>query len=175
MTDCEWGWHFAHEDLRANQGGIVAGTPSTDTDHGTAVLGEISGDINTLGITGITPDTVISASSFTTTPSAAAIRAAADRLGRGDTILLEIHRPGPGASGAGQDGFIAVEWWPDDYLGIRYAVERGTIVVEAASNLEHRERSNSRISLIGRELDRSRPLGESSRCPETSQRGDGGI
>ncbi|PWD51516.1 hypothetical protein C8046_13465 [Serinibacter arcticus] len=27
-----------------------------------------------------------------------------------------------------------MEWWPDDYLAIRYAVERGTIVVEAAGN-----------------------------------------
>jgi hypothetical protein len=27
-----------------------------------------------------------------------------------------------------------VEWWPDDYLAIRYAVERGIVVVEAAGN-----------------------------------------
>src|SRR5262249_48247106 len=56
------------------------------------------------------------------------------RLRAGDIILLEIHRPGPGASGAGQDGFIAVEWWPDDFAAIRYAVARGVVVVEAAGN-----------------------------------------
>lgn len=68
--------------------------------------------------------------------SSAAIRAAADRLGRGDIILLEIHRPGPNAPmpRQGQLGFIAIEWWPDDFAAIRYAVARGIAVVEAAGN-----------------------------------------
>lgn len=133
VIDCEWGWRFTHEDLLANQGGIVAGTGSTDDNHGTAVLGEIGGDVNTIGITGISPDAVSSASAFSV-PSATAIRSAADRLGLGDIILLEIHRPGPRATGNDQEGFIAIEWWPDDYLAIRYAVNRGTVVVEAAGN-----------------------------------------
>ena len=62
------------------------------------------------------------------------IRQAADKLGPGDIILLEIHRQGPGASGAGQDGYIAIEWWPDDFDAIRYATNKGIIVVEAAGN-----------------------------------------
>jgi subtilisin family serine protease len=57
-----------------------------------------------------------------------------DRLGPGDIMLLEIHRAGPHATGQGQQGYIAVEWWPDDELAIRYAVNKGTIVVEAAGN-----------------------------------------
>lgn len=133
VIDCEWGWRFTHEDLRLNQGGIVSGTGSTNDDHGTAVLGEIGGDVNAIGITGIAPDAVTSASAFSI-PTATAIRNAADRLGPGDIILLEIHRPGPHATGVGQVGFIAVEWWPDDYLAIRYAVNRGITVVEAAGN-----------------------------------------
>jgi Subtilase family len=139
VIDCEWGWRFTHEDLTQNQGGVVAGTadPTPDsrsTNHGTAVLGEISGDDNGIGITGISPDAVVSASAFSV-PSSSAIRSAADRLGQGDIILLEIHRGGPNYPGGDtQFGFIAIEWWPDDYLAIRYAVNRGTVVVEAAGN-----------------------------------------
>jgi hypothetical protein len=139
IVDCEWGWRFTHEDLGQNQGGVIAGTadPTPDsrsTNHGTAVLGEISGDVNGIGITGIAPDAVISASAFSVA-SSTAIRSAADRLGQGDIMLLEIHRGGPNYPGGDtQFGFIAVEWWPDDFLAIRYAVNKGIVVVEAAGN-----------------------------------------
>lgn len=136
VIDCEWGWRFTHEDLQGNQGGVVAGTGSTDTNHGTAVLGVISGDRNGIGITGIAPDAVISASSFNDQSSSAAIKAAADKLVAGDVLLLEIHRPGPNTPNPprGQFGFIAIEWWPDDFAAIRYAVAKGIVVVEAAGN-----------------------------------------
>jgi subtilisin family serine protease len=52
-------------------------------------------------------------------------------------MLLEMHRPGPrfGFSARNdQQGYIAVEWWPDDFIAIRRAVLRGIIVVEAAGN-----------------------------------------
>jgi peptidoglycan hydrolase-like protein with peptidoglycan-binding domain len=78
---------------------------------------------------------VVGASSFVnSTSSARTIREAADRLRAGDIILLEIHRPGPNSTGSGQFGFIAIEWWPDDFAAIRYAVNKGIIVVEAAGN-----------------------------------------
>lgn len=134
IIDCEWGWEFGHEDLWRNQGGIVIGSNYTDTNHGTAVLGEFSGDKSGYGIIGICSDACASAASFLTLPTADVIRQAADRLGPGDIILLEIHRPGPGAGGFGQDGYIAIEWWPDDFAAIQYAVARGIIVVEAAGN-----------------------------------------
>ncbi len=136
VIDCEWGWRFTHEDLTQNQGGVVAGSSSTDTDHGTAVLGEISGDRNGIGVVGISPDAIVSASSFNDQTSSQAIKAAADKLRAGDIILLEIHRPGPNAPNPrrGQLGYIPVEWWPDDFDAIRYAVGKGIIVVEAAGN-----------------------------------------
>jgi len=134
IIDCEWGWNFTHEDLGRNQGGVVIGTNHPDTNHGTAVLGEFSGDDNGFGIIGICSDAIVSAASFLTLPTASVIRQAADRLTAGDVLLLEIHRSGPGASGAGQDGYIAIEWWPDDFAAIQYAVARGIIVVEAAGN-----------------------------------------
>jgi Subtilase family len=120
--------------LIETQGGVVIGVQSSDDNHGTSVLGEISGDLNAFGITGICSDAFVSGASFLTLPTAMVIRQAADRLRPGDIILLEIHRPGPGASGAGQDGYIAIEWWPDDLAAIQYAVARGVTVVEAAGN-----------------------------------------
>lgn len=135
VIDIEWGWNFNHEDLRQNQGGVVSGTNSTDNNHGTAVLGEFSGDLNTFGITGISSDAQVSAVSLVTNSTAQAIRIAADRLRLGDIMLLEVHRPGPRSpSGSGQFGYIAIEWWPDDFDAIRYAISKGVIVVEAGGN-----------------------------------------
>ncbi len=134
VIDLEWGWNFSHEDLLANSGGLLDGTNGADTDHGTAVIGVIGGDNNGVGVSGIAPNARVSSISFNGNSSALAIRKAADRLLPGDVILLEIHRPGPRATGAGQMGFIGIEWWPDDFAAILYATSRGVIVVEAAGN-----------------------------------------
>lgn len=128
IIDCEWGWRFGHEDLIQNQGGVLAGGNSSNDNHGTAVLGEISGDRNPFGITGIAEQAWVGAVSFMTLASPTAIKAAADRLGRGDIILLEIHRVGP------RSRWLPIEWWPADFDAIRYAVGKGIIVVEAGGN-----------------------------------------
>ncbi len=141
IIDIEGAWRFSHEDLIQNQGGVVGGTQSSDIlwrNHGTAVIGEFGGDRNTTGVTGICPDANVSAISiFGGTGSAGAITAAADRLRPGDIILIELHRPGPRfnyQNRPDQLGFIAIEWWDDDFAAIRYASSRGVIVVEAAGN-----------------------------------------
>jgi subtilisin family serine protease len=128
IIDIEGGWRFSHEDLVVNQGGIISGTPlGLDwINHGTAVLGEISGDRNSFGITGIAPDANIRG--IVATGSSAAVRMAADRLSPGDIILIELQS-------ANAVGLIPVEWYPDDLLAIQYAVvNRGVIVVEPAAN-----------------------------------------
>jgi hypothetical protein len=140
IIDVEGAWRFTHEDLLQNQGGVIGGTQSADLgwrNHGTAVAGEFGGDHNGIGIMGICPDANVRAIAIFGPGSAAAIRQAADALTAGDIILIELHRPGPRNNFEIRDdqlGYIAVEWWPDDFDAIRYAIGRGVIVVEAAGN-----------------------------------------
>jgi hypothetical protein len=141
IIDIEGAWRFSHEDLMQNQGGVVGGSESPDIgwrNHGTAVIGEFGGDANGFGVTGICHEANVSAISiFGGMGSAPALRNAANRLRAGDIILIELHRPGPRfkfESRPDQRGFIAIEWWPDDFDAILYATRRGILVVEAAGN-----------------------------------------
>ena len=149
IIDIEQAWRFTHEDLLENQGGVVGGVESTELEarnHGTAVIGILGGDRNAFGITGICPDAQVSGESVFETASAggqlaerssAAIVEAADQLRPGDFILIEQHRPGPATAykpNPTQMGYIALEWWPDDFDAILYATQRGIIVVAAAGN-----------------------------------------
>jgi hypothetical protein len=138
IVDCEHGWRFTHEDLLYNKGGVISGTNAASNDHGTAVIGAISGDLNAIGITGIAPDAIISGSSWSTLSTATAIMNAANYLRPGDLLLLEGHLPGPRATDptgqTSQFGFIPIEWWPDILTAIRYAVARGIVVIEAGGN-----------------------------------------
>ena len=131
VIDCEGAWRFTHEDLKLGQGGAI-GTETDDINwrnHGTAVLGVISGDVNAQGVTGIAPDCHVRGSSiFVAGGLAAALVAAADRLRPGDIILIEVQYGHP------SKGWTSVEWWPAEFDAIRYAVNRGVIVVEAAGN-----------------------------------------
>jgi hypothetical protein len=143
VIDIEGEWNFAHEDLIVNQGGMIGGSGANDLhwrNHGTAVVGEIGADRNVFGCTGIAPDARVRAISVFggSSGSASAITQAADGLAPGDVILIELHFPGPRfafAERPDQAGYIAAEWWPDNFAAIVYATSvRGVIVVEAAGN-----------------------------------------
>jgi hypothetical protein len=142
IIDIEGAWRFSHEDLMQVQGGVVGGTQSTDIrwrNHGTAVIGVFGGDENAIGVTGIAPDAHTRAISIfgPNQGSARSIRDAADLLSAGDIVLIELHRPGPRHNFQSRDdqlGYIALEWWEDDWAAIRYAANRGVVVVEAAGN-----------------------------------------
>ncbi|HUG49155.1 MAG TPA: S8 family serine peptidase [Candidatus Limnocylindria bacterium] len=131
VIDVEGAWRFTHEDLLVNQGGVIR-TQTTDLgwrNHGTAVVGVIGGDVNSIGITGIAPDAhTRGCSIFDVGGLAGALVAAADHLRPGDIILIEVQYTHP------TRGFTSVEWWPAEHAAIRYAVNRGITVVEAAGN-----------------------------------------
>ncbi|MEP3211145.1 MAG: S8 family peptidase [Maribacter sp.] len=139
IIDIEGGWNFSHEDLRRNVGGLLGGNNNTADlrwfNHGTAVFGEMTGDRNSFGVTGICPSANVRAYSIFGVGTATAIRRAADNLSAGDVMLIELHRGGPRYPGGDtQLGFIAIEWWPDDLAALQYATNKGIIVVEAAGN-----------------------------------------
>lgn len=139
IIDIEGGWYFGHVDLAGNLG-LLGGTAINDVgwrNHGTAVFGEVVGNPNPFGVTGIAPEATIGAVSHNRLGSAKAIQLAAQQLRPGDVLLLEMHRPGPRANFQLRDdqiGYIPVEWWPDDFLAIRAACNSGIVVVEAAGN-----------------------------------------
>jgi len=135
ITDLEWAWESGHEDL-VGKLGLTGGTQSGDTNHGTAVVGVLGANQNAFGVTGIAHDATLAWRAFPAA-SSQAIEDAADASSPGDILLLEIHRAGPRfgfAARRDQAGYIAIEWWPDDFEAIAYAVSRGVIVVEAGGN-----------------------------------------
>lgn len=143
IIDIEGEWRFSHEDLLQNKGGVVGGVPPNDLawrNHGTAVIAEFGADDNGIGIKGICPDAEVSGVSIFPTDtmgSSVAIRLATQRLRPGDIILIELHRPGPRHGFVDRDdqqGYIPIEWWPDDFAVIQFAISRGIVVVEAGGN-----------------------------------------
>lgn len=143
VLDIEYSWNGTHEDLSRLRTSFVAnGTskdPFGDRSHGTAVVGELVGDPNAYGVTGLVPDAgMLVTNSYNVERGldiANAIMTASSVLSAGDVMLIEQQSPGPGgACGKDQVGCVPVEWWPAHYDAIVHATSKGIIVVEAAGN-----------------------------------------
>ena len=137
VIDIEGAWLWTHEDLVSpffTAGGEVA--EASWRNHGTAVLGEIRGTSNSYGITGIAHQTQVGGASIAELSVADAINTAAAALDAGDLFVIELHSPGPNATGSGQYGYVCMEYWLDNFEAIQIASANGRICCEAAGNGE---------------------------------------
>jgi hypothetical protein len=135
IADIEYAWNLSHADLNASLIG-PAGTANSQAniDHGTAVLGELGGRNDGVGVTGIVYNSTFYVAAATTSGGynvAAAITVATSTLRAGDIIVLEQQIDGPGPA---TDEWVPIEWSIPAYNAIVTAVGNGIIVVEAAGN-----------------------------------------
>lgn len=136
IIDVEGAWLWAHEDLPDPF--VDLGNHINDLgwrNHGTAVVAQMRGSDNGYGVIGIVPDCEVGNSSIGGQSVVVALLHAAQHLGAGDLILIELHAPGPNSyEGGGQFGYLPMEFWPDNFDAIRAITDLGIIVVEAAGN-----------------------------------------
>lgn len=141
VADIEYSWNLAHQDLPASV--TIVGSsgidPFNDTNHGTAVLGQLASRDNALGTTGLSPDVglVVSPANLACCgySPAAAINSAAAVLSPGDVILIEQQTFGPNWPGGGSSfGLVPSEWNIAVYNAVVTAVGNHISVVAAAGN-----------------------------------------
>lgn len=137
FVDLEQGWFLTHEDFAGKSPGLLYGdnrdgVGAYDGDHGTAVLGEVIADDNTVGVVGIAPSLAsadvtshFDAGTNTNLHVADAILGALPSLDPGDVLLLEVQRGAPP---------LPTETDDADFDAIRLAVAHGVVIVEAAGN-----------------------------------------
>jgi hypothetical protein len=145
ITDIEYSWHRSHEDLdkaAPSDALIPNGTPVDpfgDDNHGTAVLGELAGTRDALGVTGIAPDAqlrLINAYNTHGYNLTNAINLARTHSSPGDVILVEQQIAGAngGCNATTPVGCVPPEWVPSVYDAIAMATAAGITVVEPAGN-----------------------------------------
>jgi len=141
IIDIEGGWNLDHEDLAgANitlMGGVNHKEDAGSYSHGTAVLGQLFMQDNSVGGVGIVPGArggVVSRmrhdddSTELVTNQPEAIFDAVDNLEFGDIILLEMQ------TGDNFDNYYPIEIYDAEFDAIRLATALGITVIEAAGN-----------------------------------------
>ncbi|MCB9763027.1 MAG: N-acetylmuramoyl-L-alanine amidase [Alphaproteobacteria bacterium] len=135
FVDLERGWTLNHEDLTGANIQLISGLNKDYHGHGTAVLGEVLGQDNTLGVLGIahlaTGKVVSQWRTNTNYNTSDAIISAVLNTNAGDVILLEAQTT------MGTQQNLPVEVELDTWAAIRVATWLGRIVVEAAGNGGH--------------------------------------
>jgi serine protease len=136
FADVEYDWALAHEDLRLPyMRNLETLTPDKfgGPDHGTAVLGILSGVPNNFGVTGIVPAAFAYVAAASTSEMgylpARAIGIAMNKLKPGDVILIEQQ-----SSVCGLEDYGPLEFYQDVFDAVSAATAKGIIVVAAAGN-----------------------------------------
>ncbi|MFI9809541.1 S8 family serine peptidase [Streptomyces sp. NPDC052301] len=142
FIDVEQGWFLGHQDLPAGIQLLGGHNIAKSFPHGAAVLGEVIGTDNTVGICGIAPAASTRVMSYNQTNPpfnsfqsrqeiANAVMVAQAQLRLGDVLLLEAQIA---ATIGGTNHFVPVETDPAVFAAIRLATARGVSVIEAAGN-----------------------------------------
>lgn len=142
FIDVERGWFLGHQDLPAGIRLLAGHNTAASFPHGAAVLGEVIGTDNTVGICGIAPAASTRVMSYNQTNPpfdslqtrqelANAVMAAQAQLSFGDVLLVEAQLE---TAVGGAQHFVPAETDPAVFAVIRLATARGVSVVEAAGN-----------------------------------------
>lgn len=132
VVDLERGWTLDHEDLAAANVTLISGSNTDFQGHGTAVLGQMVGVDNALGVVGIapgaTPRVVSQWRTATDYSTADAITSAVAAMSAGDVLLIEAQTTANGINN------LPVEVEAATFAAIQAATLHGVTVVEAGGN-----------------------------------------
>jgi hypothetical protein len=141
IVDVEAAWNRTHDDLPNMFTAIGGDFSNTDWfKHGTAVAGVVSGVDNGFGIKGIAFESKLGTSNIYSWGGVTnAIIQAADAVGDGGVIIIEVHYPSDIKTAnctcnESQCNFLPVEYFTAQFDAIKYAVAKGVTVIEAAGN-----------------------------------------
>jgi hypothetical protein len=135
LSDVEYNWRQAHEDLNEVDLHLEAGqTPSDqqNIEHGTQVVGVTSAQLNDYGVRGLVPEarvqTFPEVSEEDGSRRVAAVTAAIDASEAGDVVLLEMQTGLPGLDFGPAELNLGV------WLAVRVGSDAGVVIVAAAGN-----------------------------------------
>ncbi len=144
IVDLEFDWRESHEDLDNAAAGLIANgtqnaTGGGNEDHGTAVLGEMIGTNDAVGVTGAahgSPINMVNTSNTAGYNFVNAMNLAVTNTTAGDVLLIEQQIDGPNGdcNSMTQESCVAMEWFGPYYDAIVAATAAGRIVIEPAGN-----------------------------------------
>lgn len=141
IIDLEYSWNGAHEDIKKAAFTMMKnGTPVdpfNDTNHGTAVMGQMFANDDTVGVTGASTGSMLTRINTYNAERGwdilGALQLAATKAVPGDVVLIEQQTWAPSSIG----GFAPVEWDPAIYDAIKALTASGINVVQPAGNSGH--------------------------------------